>query len=249
MNKKAFKKSGFYIALCLCIAVISAVAYIGNQSTFPKDKNTSDTVEIHDSEPTLTPRTPVPTKKPVSAVTASPVKTAKPINTTAKPIASSVKATSNPVKTTASQNIKPSPTPTPTVENNFKTPLVGDIITTFSNGALIYDKYLDDWRSHNGIDIKSDVGSDVKAVFSGTITDISETANGKTIKIDHKNGYVSVYSNLDENVSVNVNDSVNTGDVIGKVGKTSIAEKFAEPHLHLELLENGKYVDPNKYIH
>ncbi len=249
MNKKVFKNTGFYIALCLCIAIISAVAYIGNQTALPKDKNASDSVEIPDTAPTLTPHSPIPTQKP--AATATPRKTAKPINATSKPIAASVKTTSNPIKATVSKNITAAtavPTPTPIVESNFRPPLAGDIITAFSNGALMYDKNLDDWRSHNGIDLKSDIGSDVKAIMSGTITDISNNSNGKTIKIDHKNGYISIYSNLDENVNVNINDTVNTGDIIGKVGKTSIAEKFIDPHLHLELMENGKYVDPNKYI-
>ena len=67
---------------------------------------------------------------------------------------------------------------------------------------------------------------------------------GKTIKIEHIDGYVSVYSNLEENVFVNVGESVIKGQKIGKVGNTSVGEALDNPHLHFTLYLNNNIVNP-----
>lgn len=244
-NNKLINNKGFYIALCTSIAIISAAAYICSQPTPPQEQKTLDSVEVAESTPDTKPIYPVST--PIPAITATPYKS------TPKPASKPAKATTVPVKSASTATIAdetpiPTENPTPTLESNFTNPLTGKIIGTYSDGALIYNKDLEDWRSHDGIDIAGELGSDVCAVYDGTICEISYTINGKTIKIDHNNGYVSVYANLADDIKLKSGDKVSKGDIIGKIGNTSICEKFIEPHLHFELIENGKFINPIKFI-
>lgn len=249
MNKKKLTNKGFYAALCACLAVIGAVAYVGGKQSIEEDRErrVSDSVIV--AEPTSKPlpyNTLESQKKTEEKAEKKPESKSKTSETKKKAVAETVKQEEKPVSTevtveTAAENVK-------TIETDFQRPAEGEIINTFSDGTLVYNKDLDDWRSHDGIDIKSEVGSDVKAVYDGVVSLVVRNVNGKTVKIDHKNGYVSVYSNLDAEVNVQVGAEVKQGDVIGKVGNTTIAEQFMEPHLHFELLENDKYVDPNKFM-
>ena len=45
-----------------------------------------------------------------------------------------------------------------------------------------------------------------------------------------------------------MSDAVDTGTVLGEVGRTAMAESGLEPHLHLELLADGEPVDPLSYL-
>ena len=106
----------------------------------------------------------------------------------------------------------------------FSPPLDGKIQKMYSLDKVIYSKTLEQWKTHDGIDISADEGT--------------------TIQIEHKSGYRSVYCNLDENVYVSVGDSVIKGQKIGKVGNTSIGEYLDDPHLHFMLYLNDESINP-----
>ena len=108
------------------------------------------------------------------------------------------------------------------------------------------------WRTHFGIDIKADLGKDVKAVQEGVVVKIENdnTEYGEYIEIKHPNGLITRYGNLDSKVSLKVNDKVKQGDVVGKVGNTAgnySSEKYGS-HLHFQVIKNGKDEDPAKYV-
>lgn len=88
------------------------------------------------------------------------------------------------------------------------------------------------YSSHDGIDFERPYGSDVKAVADGTATYYYCTDCGNTIKIDHKNGYQSIYLHLQKDGLITTNQPVEVrkGDVIGKVGLTG---NTTGPHIHL----------------
>ncbi len=67
---------------------------------------------------------------------------------------------------------------------------------------------------------------------------------GKTIIIDHGNGYTSKYAHLDELIA-RKGDKVKKGDLIGLVGNTG---QSTAPHLHWEVHFKEKPVDPIKLI-
>ena len=63
-----------------------------------------------------------------------------------------------------------------------------------------------------------------------------------------RDGYESVYSNLEEALLVRKGDNVKKGDVIARVGDTALFETVAETHLHFEMINESNYVNPLDYF-
>ena len=115
----------------------------------------------------------------------------------------------------------------------------------YSNDKVIYSKTLSQWKTHDGLDVSVKKSTDVKAIEKGVVQEIyDDSFYGKTIVIEHIKGYKSQYSNLDNNVNVNVGESVVKGQKIGKVGNTSVGEYLDDAHLHFMLFLNEKSINP-----
>lgn len=133
---------------------------------------------------------------------------------------------------------------------NFGKPLSGEIQKIYSVDKVIYSKTLEMWKIHNGIDISGKLGEDVVSIEKGTVTKIyDDSFYGKTIVIDHGQGYISSYSNLDDDVYVKVNNVVKKGQKIGKIGSTSIGEIKDDPHIHFMIYKDEQEVDPSSIIY
>ena len=79
----------------------------------------------------------------------------------------------------------------------FIMPVFGEITFDYAMDRLVYSKTLDEWRTHRGIDISSSMGTPVKAVADGVVTQIKHDPRfGITIVIEHKSGLKTVYCNL-----------------------------------------------------
>ena len=99
------------------------------------------------------------------------------------------------------------------------------------------------------IDFFAEEGTNVLAVYDGTISNIENTLlTGTTITIDHGNGLFTVYNSLADGDSVTVGQSVKQGDVIGQVSVSNRQEYKSGAHLHFEVYENGENIDPAKYL-
>lgn len=128
---------------------------------------------------------------------------------------------------------------------SFSKPINGEVQKQYSIDKVIYSKTLELWKTHDGIDIAADIGTNVKSIEKGTIEKVYEDSfYGTTIIIDHGQGYKSSYSNLDKNTSVKEKQTVNKGQVIGKISNTAIGEIKDEPHLHFTLFKDNNNVDP-----
>lgn len=128
-------------------------------------------------------------------------------------------------------------------------PVFGTMYTEFSEDALIYSKTLDQWSTHTGIDIKAEEGSPVRAAMDGVVDQLANDPQlGLTIILDHGGEVYTKYSNLSTLDLVSINQSVKKGDVISGVGKTALYEIADDPHLHFEVIVQGKSVDPKKYL-
>lgn len=128
-------------------------------------------------------------------------------------------------------------------------PLEGEIINAYSNGELVKSETLGYFLTHDGVDIKGKLKAPVVSMTNGTVTEVLEDPLfGIEVIIDHGNGVVAHYYNLDKDVKVKVNDTVNSGETIGSVGKTADIESKLEPHLHFGIKQNGKWVDPINFI-
>ncbi|MEG6617258.1 M23 family metallopeptidase [Peptococcaceae bacterium 1198_IL3148] len=100
-------------------------------------------------------------------------------------------------------------------------------------------------RSHEGIDLGAANGSAAVAAEAGTVIRASWYADyGNCVDISHGNGMVTRYAHLSK-ISVSVGQSVQRGQVIGNVGNTG---RSTGPHLHFEVLINGRPQNPANYL-
>ena len=128
-------------------------------------------------------------------------------------------------------------------------PIEGDIIEEFSGDELVYSRTLDDWRVHNGIDIKGELLERVYASERGIVESVYEDAlMGKTIIIDHQNGFKTVYSNLSSTEMADNGEFVEKGTIISGVGNSALAESSQEPHIHFQVIKDGVTVNPEDFI-
>lgn len=136
--------------------------------------------------------------------------------------------------------------------NNFACPVGKKEITmAFSyNTTPIYSNTLMEYRSdHTGIDIKANIGDDVKASYDGTVEKIYEDNKlGYTVIINHSNGIKTQYSNLDKKIPLKVKETVKKGDIIGKVGNSASFEINDGEHIHFAIIKDNEYINPEKYI-
>ncbi|MBU3111522.1 M23 family metallopeptidase [Clostridium lacusfryxellense] len=132
-----------------------------------------------------------------------------------------------------------------------------------ANGTLAraYSKDIDSvvwktdgsYRTNLGIDIQAKIGEKVVSVMDGIVkavgTDV-EGQKGMMVQIDHQNGLVTNYTNLDNKILVKKGDKVTKNQQIGSVGNTSLNSynEVYGSHLHFEVLQNSKNIDPAKYV-
>lgn len=137
-----------------------------------------------------------------------------------------------------------------TVEEDveFEAPVSGKIIEEFSGENLVYNESLKDWRAHSGVDFEAKIGEKVLAGANGVIENVFDSNMGRCVIIDHLNGYKTMYANLEENTPVKVGDEVACGDVIGAVGDTALGDITDAEHVHFEILEDEKNVNPEKFL-
>jgi murein DD-endopeptidase MepM/ murein hydrolase activator NlpD len=98
---------------------------------------------------------------------------------------------------------------------------------------------------HKGVDFAGAKGEPVVAVAAGIVTWAGErTGFGKLIEINHGDGYVTRYGH-NEKTLVSVGQTVKRGESIGLMGSTG---RSTGPHVHFEVLRNGRQVDPLSFI-
>ena len=99
---------------------------------------------------------------------------------------------------------------------------------------------------HEGIDLVAPQGSAVRAAADGVVRNVirSNKGLGNIVEIDHRNGYRTRYALLGD-ISVSQGRTVKRGQKIGTVGISATA--FA-PHLHYEVLQGGKVLDPVHFL-
>lgn len=100
-------------------------------------------------------------------------------------------------------------------------------------------------RFHCGIDISAPRGTPIMAAAPGTVARAATRRGfGKSILIDHGGGVMTRYSHCDT-MLCKAGDKVSPGQVIGKVGRTG---RTTGPHLHFEVVIDGKHQDPQKHL-
>ena len=98
---------------------------------------------------------------------------------------------------------------------------------------------------HRGVDIAAPRFSPVVAAASGLIHETGwDSIFGNYVVVSHDINYSTLYGHL-QSITVNQNDNVACGEVIGTVGSTG---RSTSPHLHYEVWFQQKKVEPLGYM-
>lgn len=98
---------------------------------------------------------------------------------------------------------------------------------------------------HDGVDLAGKEGSDIIAVAAGVVTYAGDRHGyGNLVEIDHGDGLVTRYGHC-KTIEVAVGDIVQKGQVVALMGSTG---RSTGPHVHFEVLRNGKSQNPEHYI-
>ena len=109
----------------------------------------------------------------------------------------------------------------------------------------IMDTRINEVRNHTGIDFELGKGSDVVATADGVvIVQNYGEKPGNYVVIKHSETFSTRYYHL-ESALVKHGDKVKRNQVIGLVGNTGLS---SIPHLHYEVLKNGRPVDPKDHL-
>lgn len=100
-------------------------------------------------------------------------------------------------------------------------------------------------RFHGGIDLAASYGTEVPAAAGGTVVSAREQGGyGLTVVVSHGDGYQTRYAHL-SSIDVREGDSVGKGTLVGRVGSTG---RSTAPHLHFEVLQEGRRIDPDRFV-
>ena len=226
-----FRSQGFYLALIICVAVlgISAIAIFASDDT---GGTGNEGVDVQNQvAPNLSDEI-AASESAASSVSPSPTVSVSP----------------SPSASIETQSPKPASVDTQAATLTLTMPLKGTVIQKYSGDSFVFNPTLNQWRTHNGVDIAPEGNStDVMAALAGKVEKIETDENkGVIITLAHSDKQYTIYTGLEE-ASVKEGDEVTAGQTIGKVG-TPAFEADSGAHLHFEFLKAGNYVDPTDYF-
>lgn len=230
--KSMLSGAGFYAVMFVCLAAVGTGAYF----LLFRDRAAPAVLPASSAEATGAAEIQevVPTPPVVETVLPEELPAEKPEE--------------EPAKETEVAVIDPTPV-IPEAPSLVVSPLSGQVVAAFSVDALAYNATLDDWRTHDGMDIAAAAGTNVLAASAGTVLSVfDDDLLGTTVVLGHSGGYQTTYANLQAKPTVSEGDKVSAGQIIGAVGTTSITEAAEGPHLHFSVSKNGDVVDPDEYL-
>ncbi len=234
-HKKTRKKdgNGLYIAICCCILLIALIGYANNISLRNKENDellaneVGENVTVYETPEEISVNEEYEQNDVIAEEFVSYTERSYEVVDETEPVSKKEITVEEPC---------------------YLTPVSGGVICEFSENKPVYHSSTDDWRTHNGVDLEATVGDSVAACADGVVEKVYMGSLGYSIRIDHGDGMMSVYSNLDENPTVALGDSVKKGDVIGHIGESAVGDLCTKPHLHFEIISQGKYENPVNYL-
>ena len=134
--------------------------------------------------------------------------------------------------------------PEPPKQLTFNMPCNGSLSVEYAHDELVFSSTLDQWAVHMGIDLVSD-DLNVYAAADGKISEVGyDELNGYYISIEHDEGYVTKYKSLQNTGDFKVGNTVQRGQLLGKMSDSQGEEMEDGAHLHFEMYKNGESVNP-----
>jgi murein DD-endopeptidase MepM/ murein hydrolase activator NlpD len=107
------------------------------------------------------------------------------------------------------------------------------------------DPFTGKQQFHHGVDFAGTAGSEVLSVAGGVVTYAGERHGyGNMVEVNHGNGLITRYGHAEETL-VGVGETVAKGQAVALMGSTG---RSTGPHVHFEVLKNGRKVNPLKYV-
>ena len=235
-----FAGKGFYIVLLLCVSVIG-VSVWSMLSGATREKaefsvsvaGMDEGVQVSDASAPASPAPkPAPTAKPTEAPAPSEAPEVQTVEEAAPPAVAAA-----PAQEAVSEKLY------------FIWPVTGELEAGYAMASLIYDSTMRDWRTHDGLDIASPMGTQVRAAANGVVAAVyNDERYGTTVTLRHSGGLTSTYANLAATPTVSEGQEVAVGQVIGAVGDTALCEIGEASHLHFSMSRDGVSVDPAEFI-
>lgn len=245
--KKFLRSRGFTLALLACLVAAAAAGVWAVRTVRDELKKSYDDLTAPQEEPapepqlTLDPQEDDVWQQPVTDAAESAANVPKPASSASSSGAqsgsglvhepSALQGASSP----ASSSAAPASTQ----------PVSGRVLNAYSGDELVYSSTLGDWRTHNGVDYAASRGAEVTAPAAGKVVETgTDDKWGPVVAIEDASGRIwRVCGTTD--AKVKKGDTVSAGQTIGKVGSVS-CECAEESHIHLEVMEGEKYLDPIK---
>lgn len=245
--KKFLRSRGFTLALLACLVAAAAAGVWAVRTVRDELKKSYDDLTTPQEEPapepqlTLDPQEDDVWQQPVTDAAESAANVPKPASSASSSGAqsgsglvhepSALQGASSP----ASSSAAPASTQ----------PVSGRVLNAYSGDELVYSSTLGDWRTHNGVDYAASRGAEVTAPAAGKVVETgTDDKWGPVVAIEDASGRVwRVCGTTD--AKAKKGDTVSAGQTIGKVGSVS-CECAEESHIHLEVMEGEKYLDPIK---
>ena len=140
-----------------------------------------------------------------------------------------------------------SPAASASAGSGYTRPVSGRVLAVWSGDELVYNETLGDWRTHNGVDYACEAGEEVLAPVSGTVESLAAEGNwGIVAAIRDGEGRLWRVCAL-EDAAVSQGDAVTAGQKLGHAGSIT-GESALDPHIHLEVLDGDKYLDPVQLV-
>ncbi len=146
-------------------------------------------------------------------------------------------------------DVKPEKQTTQKADLTFSYPVSGEIVMPYSVEKAIYDPTLEQYRTNDNICIAAQEGTTISAAADGKVLEVKDDAEvGKTVVIEHADGWRTTYSPLAENITVKEGDTVKQGQEIGQVAKPVGYGAGLADHLCFGMEQNGEKKDPKKQL-
>ncbi len=262
-NKKRnfIKKEGFYVILFVCLCIVATFAAVTSRRRAAEDGiDSAINSEINTPSDSVVNDTVFNDKTMIDNALEVKKDDEELVQNDSEEVKDDVEIDTVQEQTTDEVVTQESQTVAVTSNNaqSFINPVEGTLARAYSEVPVFWNT-TETNRPNFGVDIAADLDTDVVAVLDGEVKDISQdTQDGVKVVLYHsQNGLRTVYSNLSKDLNLNVGDKIKQGDVVGKVGATTVraaCEEYGNNFLHFEVMkgsdEDVQYssLDPLDYV-